>query len=234
MKIAIIVLLTFVIGGGVACQEKTIDKSDLKTQLDSVSYSFGKNFGNYLKTQKIDVKFDILIKGLKDGYEENEELLTDEEIQKTMKTFQEELFIKRNKEKKKLGGKNKAEGEAFLNENKNKKGVVTLPSGLQYKVLTSGDGPSPKATDKVTTHYTGKLIDGTIFDSSVERGQPATFGVNKVIKGWTEALQLMKVGDKWELYIPSGLAYGSGGAGGGKIGPDATLVFEIELIGIKN
>ena len=128
--------------------------------------------------------------------------------------------------------KNMKEGETFLAENKNKEGVVTLPSGLQYKVITAGAGPTPKLTDTVTTHYRGTLIDGTEFDSSYKRNQPATFQVNGVIAGWTEALQLMHVGSKWQLFIPANLGYGARGAGG-KIGPNATLIFDIELLAIK-
>jgi FKBP-type peptidyl-prolyl cis-trans isomerase FklB len=131
-----------------------------------------------------------------------------------------------------LADKNQKEGEVFLAENKKKKGVVTLPSGLQYHVITAGTGKIPKATDTVTTHYRGTLIDGTEFDSSYKRGEPASFPVNGVIKGWTEALQLMKVGSKWQLFIPSNLAYGPQGAGQ-VIGPSATLIFEIELLSIK-
>ncbi|MDR1516886.1 MAG: FKBP-type peptidyl-prolyl cis-trans isomerase [Dysgonamonadaceae bacterium] len=128
--------------------------------------------------------------------------------------------------------KNKAEGEAFLAQNKTKEGVIVLPSGLQYEILKEGTGPKPKATDRVKTHYHGTLIDGTVFDSSVQRGQPSTFGVNQVIKGWVEALQLMPLGSKWRLYIPSDLAYGSQGAGG-SIEPDSALIFDIELLGIE-
>jgi len=131
-----------------------------------------------------------------------------------------------------LADKNQKEGEVFLAENKKKKGVITLPSGLQYQVIKEGTGKIPKATDTVTTHYRGTLIDGTEFDSSYKRGEPASFPVNGVIKGWTEALQLMKVGSKWQLFIPSNLAYGPQGAGQA-IGPNATLIFEIELLSIK-
>ena len=131
------------------------------------------------------------------------------------------------------GEKNKQEGEAFLAENKKKEGVKTLPSGLQYKVITEGTGKSPKASDTVTVNYRGTLIDGTEFDSSYKRGQAASFQVNGVIKGWTEALQLMKEGAKWQLFVPSNLAYGEKGTGSGPIGPNATLVFEVELISVK-
>ena len=149
------------------------------------------------------------------------QLLTDQELSAALQAFQKEIqkaMVQKNKD--------------YLVENAKKEGIKVLNSGLQYKVLTAGDGASPKATDTVKTHYEGKLIDGTVFDSSIRRGQPATFPVNGVIKGWTEALQLMKVGDKWQLFVPSDLAYGSRGAGN-SIGPDATLIFEVELLGIE-
>jgi FKBP-type peptidyl-prolyl cis-trans isomerase FklB len=139
---------------------------------------------------------------------------------------------KRQKQQAELGAKNKTEGEAFLAANAKKEGVVTLPSGLQYQILTEGQGENPKATDQVTVQYRGTLIDGTEFDSSYSRGQPATFRLNQVIKGWTEALQLMKPGAKWKLFVPAALAYGDKGAGP-KIGPNSTLIFEVELISVK-
>jgi len=159
--------------------------------------------------------------------------MTEQEIQETLKTFQQEMAAKQAEKTKQLAEINKKEGEAFLAENKKKEGVKTLPSGLQYKILTEGSGKTPKETDTVTTHYRGTLIDGTEFDSSFKRGQPASFTVNGVIKGWTEALQLMKEGSKWQLFIPSDLAYGDRGAGG-QIGPHATLIFEVELISIDS
>ena len=146
--------------------------------------------------------------------------------------FQQEIQNKQIAKMKEASEKNAKEGAAFLAENKNKEGVITLESGLQYKVLKSGDGPSPKETDTVVTHYRGNLINGEIFDSSYKRGQPATFPVSGVIAGWTEALQKMKVGDKWQLFIPSNLAYGENGAGQ-KIGPNEVLIFELELLEIK-
>lgn len=141
-----------------------------------------------------------------------------------------QLFL--NNKQDEMLSKNKAEGDDFLAENKAREGVVTLPSGLQYEILKEGDGPKPKATDRVRTHYHGTLIDGTVFDSSVQRGQPAAFGVNQVIRGWQEALQLMPVGSKWRLYVPSDLAYGEQGAGG-SIQPNSALIFDVELLGIE-
>jgi FKBP-type peptidyl-prolyl cis-trans isomerase FklB len=149
-----------------------------------------------------------------------------------MAAFQKEMMAKQQELAKKLGEKNKKEGEAFLSENRKKEGIKALPSGLQYKVVKAGTGKKPKSTDTVTTHYRGTLIDGTEFDSSYRRGQPASFPVSGVIAGWTEALQLMEEGAKWQLFIPPNLAYGERGAGS-QIGPNATLIFEIELISIQ-
>jgi FKBP-type peptidyl-prolyl cis-trans isomerase FklB len=197
----------------------------LKNQKDKVSYSIGIEMGKNLKRQPIDIDPDILAKGIKDVLSGGKVLLTDQEVSETMVAFQKEMIAK-------LGEKNKAEGEAFLAENKKKEGVKTLPSGLQYKVIKAGSGKKPALSDTVTTHYRGTLIDGTEFDSSYLRGQPATFPVRGVIPGWTEALQLMEVGAKWQLFIPSNLAYGERGAGR-IIGPNTTLIFEIELISIE-
>ena len=158
--------------------------------------------------------------------------MTEQEMKETLAGLQKELMEKQAERAKLLAEKNKKEGEAFLAANKTKEGVKTLPDGLQYKVIKEGTGKTPKADDTVVTNYRGTLIDGTEFDSSYKRGQPATFPVKGVIPGWTEALQLMKEGSKWELFIPSNLAYGERGAGNA-IGPNATLVFEIELISVK-
>jgi FKBP-type peptidyl-prolyl cis-trans isomerase FklB len=204
----------------------------LKNQKDKMSYIIGMNIGNDLKKQSIDIDPDIFLKGMKDALAGKKAALSEEEIRETTAAFQKELKAKQDEIAKKLGEKNKKEGEAFLPENKKKEGVKTLPSGLQYKVIKAGKGKKPKLTDTVTTHYKGTLIDGTEFDSSYRRGQPATFPVNGVIPGWTEALQLMEEGAKWQLFIPSNLAYGDRGAGH-MIGPNATLIFEIELISIQ-
>jgi FKBP-type peptidyl-prolyl cis-trans isomerase FklB len=208
-------------------EEQTV----LKTEKEKVSYIIGVNIGRNLKTQSVDVDPDMVSKGMKDVASSGKLLMTDEEMKATMTAFQQEMMKKRQEELEKVGGKNKAEGEAFLAANKKKPGVITLPSGLQYKVITKGKGKSPKATDKVTVNYRGTLIDGTEFDSSYKRGEPASFPVNGVIKGWTEALQLMKEGSKWELFIPPDLAYGEKGAGN-VIGPNATLIFEVELLSV--
>jgi FKBP-type peptidyl-prolyl cis-trans isomerase FklB len=204
----------------------------LKNQKDKVSYSIGMAMGKDFKKQLIDIDPDILAKGIKDALSGGKALLTDQEINETMTAFQKELMAKQEELLKKVGEKNKAEGEAFLAENKKKEGVKTLASGLQYKVIKAGNGKKPTPSDTVTTHYRGTLIDGTEFDSSYRRGQPATFPVKGVISGWTEALQLMELGTKWQLFIPPNLAYGERGAGR-NIGPNATLIFEIELISIE-
>jgi FKBP-type peptidyl-prolyl cis-trans isomerase len=170
---------------------------------------------------------------LKDGLAGAKPLLTDDEAKATMVAFEADLRKKQEAKNLALAEANKTQGAAFLAENKTKEGVVTLPSGLQYKILTEGTGPKPTSTDTVVCNYKGTLLDNTEFDSSYKSGQPATFPLSRVIKGWTEALQLMPVGSKWQLFIPPDLAYGPRGGPGGGIGPDATLVFEVELISIQ-
>jgi FKBP-type peptidyl-prolyl cis-trans isomerase FklB len=208
------------------------EKGAPKNQKDKVSYIIGMDIGTNLKKQAMDINQDILFKGLKDGLSGNKPLLTEKEMQDTIAAFQKEMKTKQEEMMKKTGEINKKEGEPFLAENKKKEGVVTLASGLQYKVIKKGSGKKPKLTDTVTTHYKGTLIDGTEFDSSYRRGQPVSFPVNGVIAGWTEALQLMEEGAKWQLFIPSPLAYGEKGAGP-QIGPHATLIFEVELISVQ-
>lgn len=204
----------------------------LKSEKEKLSYSIGMQIGSDLRRQAIDVEVDLLLRGLKDGFSGAKTLLTEQEVRQVLTAFQKEMVAKQKETAKALGEKNKKEGEAFLAENKKKPGVVTLPSGLQYKVIKAGTGKKPKATDTVKTHYRGTLIDGTEFDSSYRRGEPAIFPVNGVIRGWTEALQLMEEGAKWQLFIPSALAYGERGAGP-LIGPHATLIFEVELISVQ-
>ncbi len=204
----------------------------LKKQKDKVSYIIGMEIGKNFKKQSIDIDPDILVKGIKDAISGGKPLLTEQEVQETMVTFQKEMMAKQEELAKKLGEKNKKEGEAFLAEIKKKEYVITLPCCLQYKVGKAGTGKKPKLTDTVMTQYRGTLIDGTEFDSSYRRGQPVSFPVTGVIPGWTEALQLMEEGAKWQLFIPPNLAYGERGAGR-DIGPNATLVFEIELISIQ-
>ncbi len=229
MKLRITVVLCVLLLTNHALAE---EKLELKTQKDKASYAIGLDMGNSLKANGIDVNADVLFKGIKDAMSGNKPLLTEQEIKETIVGLQKELQAKQQEKMKVLGEKNKKEGEAFLAENKKKDGVITLASGLQYKITKSGSGKTPKATDTVTVNYRGTLIDGTEFDSSIKRGQPATFPVNGVIPGWTEALQLMKEGAKWQLFIPSNLAYGERGAGT-LIGPNAVLIFEVELLSIN-
>src|SRR6516225_9103415 len=204
------------------------DKSpQLKDQKDKVSYSIGMQIGFNLARQKVDVNPDSLAASIKDAIAGNPQLTT-EQVKDIMSQFEKDMEQKQ----KQLGEKNKTDGEKFLEDNKKKPGVKTTASGLQYKVEKEGTGPQPKSTDMVTVNYRGTLIDGTEFDSSYKRGQPATFPVNGVIKGWTEALQLMKQGSKYQLFIPSNLAYGER-AMGPDIGPNSTLIFEVELQDVK-
>ncbi|MEW5743929.1 MAG: FKBP-type peptidyl-prolyl cis-trans isomerase [Nitrospirota bacterium] len=226
-------LITAVVAVGLmASQACAEEKTVLKDQKDKVSYSIGLDIGKSFKKQSIEVNSDLLFRGIKDGLAEAKPLMTDEEMRAAMMAFQQELMAKHTEMQTKLAEKNKKEGEAFLEANRKKEGIKTTPSGLQYKVVKEGDGPTPKPTDTVTVHYTGTLIDGTEFDSSYKRGQPASFPVNGVIPGWTEALQLMKSGAKWQLVIPADLAYGERGAGQ-QIGPNAVLVFDVELLSVK-
>ena len=203
----------------------------LKTQKDKVSYAIGITTARSMQQQSVDIDPDIFAKGLKDGFAGAKTALTDDEMRQVMTAFQKEMTENHAARMKAIAEKNQKEGEVFLAGNKKKNGVKTLSSGLQYKVIKNGTGNTPKLTDTVTTNYRGTLIDGTEFDSSYKRGQPAKFPVKGVIPGWTEALQLMKAGSKWQLFIPSNLAYGERGAGN-MIGPNATLIFEVELLSI--
>jgi FKBP-type peptidyl-prolyl cis-trans isomerase FklB len=209
------------------------EKLELKTDKDKVSYAIGMDIGNGLKKNEVDVNPEIIARAIKDVQSGNKPMMSEEEVKTTLMGFQRELQTKQQARMKAEGEKNKKEGEAFLAKNKTKKGVKTLPSGLQYQVITEGKGKSPKATDTVTVQYRGMLIDGTEFDSSYKHGQAATFPVGGVIKGWTEALQHMKEGSKWKIFVPSDLAYGERGTPGGPIGPNAVLIFEVELVSIK-
>ncbi len=198
-----------------------------ETEMEKVSYSLGVNMASSVKQQGMEtIDAQAVAKAFADVFEENDLDISEEESM----TILQDFFGKMQAEK---SAKANEAGAAYLAENGAKEGIITTESGLQYEVIVSGDGAKPTTADQVTVHYHGMLTDGTVFDSSVDRGQPATFGVTQVIKGWTEALQLMSVGDKWKLTIPSGLAYGDQGAGG-MIGPGATLVFEVELLGITN
>lgn len=193
--------------------------------MDKISYALGLSMGqNFLHTGIKELNVENFAAGLKTVFEGTKPEMTYEEAKGIINSFFATLQQEATE-------KNQADGEAFLAENKSRKGVVTLPSGLQYEILTEGNGPKPKATDRVKCHYQGSLIDGNVFDSSIQRGEPAVFGVNQVIPGWVEALQLMSVGSRWKLYIPAQLGYGEHGAGEA-IPPNSTLIFEVELIGI--
>ncbi len=229
MKQLCIVLLCLVV---MTIQLSAQKKTTLKTEKDKVSYIIGTDIAKNLKKQGIDIEPDMLFKGLKDEFTDQKLVLSDSEIQQVMLAFQQEMMAKQSKQAGEAAEKNQKEGADFLAANKKKDSVITLPSGLQYKVLVEGSGKTPTISDTVTTNYRGTLIDGTEFDNSYKRGEPATFPVRGVIPGWTEALQHMKVGAKWLLYVPSNLAYGEQGAGQ-TIGPNATLIFEVELLSIK-
>jgi len=209
------------------------ESQTLTTYKDKLSYWFGQQFGqefrknidDYVTQKELDLNQEQLAKGVEDALLRNPSLLTEDEIKSVLMRLQQEQYVKY------LTAKNLKEGQAFLAENQKKEGVVTLPSGLQYKVIRKGTGKTPKDTDSVTTHYRGTFIDGKEFDSSYERNKPATFDVNGVIKGWIEALQLMKEGAKWQLFIPADLAYGKTGRPG--IAPNSTLIFDLELLSVN-
>jgi FKBP-type peptidyl-prolyl cis-trans isomerase FklB len=204
----------------------------LKTDKDKRSYSIGVTIGKSLKKDSVDVDSAIFARGVKDALAGGKMLLTDDQMRAVLTGLEAEVHKKQEEASQAAAEGNKKAGDAFLAQNKAKDGVVTLPSGLQYKILTAGTGPKPTATDTVVCNYRGTLLDGKEFDSSYKRGQPATFPVSGVIKGWTEAVQLMPVGSKWQLFIPSDLAYGNRAAGP-DIGPGSTLIFEVELISIQ-
>lgn len=228
MKLWLMAVLGVVLLAG---QVNAGDDVTLKEHRDKVGYSVGMDIGSNLKDLSVDMNPDMLARGIKDAFSGDKPLMTDQEMSGIMENFKKDVMAKRREHSKVLAEKNKKEGAAFLAENSKKEGVVTLPSGLQYRVIKEGTGEKPKLTDSVTTHYRGTLIDGTEFDSSYSRGKPATFPVKGVIPGWTEALQLMKVGSKWEVFVPAGLAYGERGAGR-SVGPNSALIFDIELLSI--
>ncbi|MDH4070550.1 MAG: FKBP-type peptidyl-prolyl cis-trans isomerase [Ignavibacteria bacterium] len=225
-------LAVFALAAFVGCQQSGGQDVKLENTQDKISYSIGLNVGMSLMRDSIMVTPEAFLKGVLDAREDSSDrLLSEEDVNATLAAFQEEMRMKQADRAAKEGAQNQAAGAAFLSTNETLPGVVKLPSGLQYKIISAGTGPKPTASSTVEVHYTGRLIDGSVFDSSHKRGAPAVFPVNGVIKGWTEALQLMPVGSKWELYIPSDLGYGPGGSG--VIPPNATLVFEVELLSIK-
>jgi FKBP-type peptidyl-prolyl cis-trans isomerase FklB len=226
-------LAVMVLAGITGCQSQQGANVKLETRQDKISYSIGMSIGKNLSRDSIAISPEAFLRGVMDAkLDSSKHIMTEAEIQDTMRAFSQEMQLKQQERARAQAIKNVTEGATFLAENGKKPGVITLPSGLQYKVIKEGTGKKPDLTSTVTTHYTGRLLDGTEFDSSLKHGQPAVFPCNGVIPGWTEALQLMKVGSKWELYIPSTLAYGDQGAGN-VIPPNATLIFEIELLDVK-
>lgn len=205
----------------------------LTSQKDKFSYALGMNLGMSLHKQSVEVDPNLVAQGMKAAMVGGKTLLTEQEARTTLMQVQTEVQQKQMEKMKVAGEANKKEGDAFLAGNKGKEGIVTLPSGLEYKIMKEGTGPKPTAADSVVCNYRGTLLNGTEFDSSYKRGQPATFPVGGVIKGWTEALQLMPVGSKWQLFIPPTLAYGERGTPDGAIGPGSTLIFEVELLSIQ-
>lgn len=207
-------------------------KSELKTDTEKFSYAIGMDIGRSLKRLETEIDVAALRQGAEDVLNDKETLLTQEQVVEVMTSFSQKIQQEQAEKQKNAAGKNAEEAKKFLADNAKKDGVKTTQSGLQYEVITEGKGEKPKASDRVSVHYKGTLLDGTVFDSSIERGQPATFPLNAVIPGWTEGLQLMTVGSKYKLYIPPELGYGERGAGP-KIGPNALLTFEVELLKVE-
>ncbi|HOQ30988.1 MAG TPA: FKBP-type peptidyl-prolyl cis-trans isomerase [Candidatus Hydrogenedens sp.] len=207
------------------------EKPKFENDVDKLCYTLGVNVAKTFQMLNTKPNLEVLNKAINDVLDNKELAMTDEEMQNCIRTFQQNLMEAQMKKREEDAVKNEAEAKKFLEENKTKEGVVALPSGLQYKILKEGNGPKPKETDSVTVHYKGTLLDGTTFDSSYDRGEPVTFPLNRVIKGWTEALQLMPVGSKWQIFIPPNLAYGKDG--NQRIPPNALLQFEVELLEIK-
>jgi FKBP-type peptidyl-prolyl cis-trans isomerase FklB len=207
------------------------EKVDPKEAPLIASYAIGLSSGRSMKSDGVEVDLDAFMQGLRDGMKGNDPKYSPQKLRAAISIFQRDMEAKQRDLEKTVGEKNLRDGQAFLTKNKTKEGVKALPSGLQYEVIKAGKGASPKLSDTVKVHYEGTLLDGTVFDSSIKRNEPIEFPVGGVIRGWTEALQLMKVGDRWRLFIPSDLAYGAQGAGG-DIGPNAVLIFDVELLGI--
>ncbi len=226
--------LSTVVGMTTLLLGSSVIASDVKMTDDKqkASYTIGIQLGSQLIVSKDDLDLDLLMLGVKDAFAGTEPRITQAEMQQAIKAYTENKQKHEQKLMAEYAVTNLATGQAFLAENKTKPGVKTLASGLQYKVIKAGTGATPKLTDTVVTHYEGTLLSGQVFDSSYERGEPVSFPINGVIKGWTQALQMMKVGAKWQLFIPADLAYGERG-GGGKIGPNQTLIFDVELLDIK-
>jgi FKBP-type peptidyl-prolyl cis-trans isomerase FklB len=230
MKTALISLIVVVLCAGMAAAQDNAATPPADKEM--AAYGFGYLIGRDLNGQGLNLNPDQFLQGMRDGITGATPRHTEEELRAALQAFQKEMMAKQEKEQQALAENNKKAGDAFLAENKKKEGVITTESGLQYKILTAGTGAQPKAEETVVVNYRGTLIDGTEFDSSAGHGSPATFPVNAVIQGWTEALQLMKVGSKWQIVLPPELAYGPGTAGP-KIGPNSTLVFDVELLSIE-
>lgn len=225
-------LVAIAFGFSASTAMAAMDASILKTDTDKLSYSIGTDLGKNFKRQGIDINANMMAKGIQDGMSGGPLLLTEQQMKDVLNSFQKQLMAKRTAEFNKKADENKAAGTAFLAQNKTKQGVVTLADGLQYKIIKAGTGEKPAKDDTVTVEYTGKLINGEVFDSTEKAGKPATFKLSQVIPGWTEALQLMPAGSTWEVYVPSDLAYGARSVGG-PIGPNETLIFQIHLISVK-
>ena len=224
-------LVTVLALGLISTSVHADDKPDLSNEKQRVSYAIGVNLGSNFQKQELDIDQKALAQGIADATA-GKAALNQSEVQETLMKFQQQMMAKQQAKMQVEGEKNIKDGEAFLAANAKKDGVKSTASGLQYKVLKSGNGPSPSATDTVKVNYEGTLIDGTVFDSSIKRGEPASFPVNRVIPGWTEALQLMKVGDKWQLFIPAKLAYAEHSPSP-NIPPNSTLIFDVELLSIE-
>lgn len=235
MKLKLLVLATGFLATSVSFAHAPNQSSGtipLTSETDKVSYTIGADLGKNFKKQEIDININALVQGLKDSQAGDNLALTKEEMQSTLQSFQKKLIERRAAKFKEVSEKNKKEGDDFLAKNKTEPGVVTTASGLQYKVLTKGNGAKPTPNDTVKVEYTGRLINGTVFDSSEKAGKPATFKVTEVIPGWTEALKLMPQGSTWEIYVPSELAYGARGVGE-PIGPNQTLIFKVHLLTVE-
>ena len=229
------IYITFIVFYLVSCANNSESKQNkditINTKMDSISYGMGVNLGTAYKNQEFDIDTDLFHSGFIQSYNGENVLISDSETQKMLRDYYMEVRMEKSERQKLLSEENKIKSEKFLEENKLKSDIIELESGLQYKILKSGSGSSPNINETVLVHYTGKTMDGTIFDSSRERDEPAEFSLRSVIKGWTEALQLMKTGDNWEIYIPPKLGYGRRGSGG-KIGPNEVLIFDVELVKI--
>ena len=227
-----LMLLAIIVVAGCSTQDRP--QKDIETDMDKASYAIGFDIGSSLKSQDVtDLDLDLIYQGMADAQAGEDTLMTQDEMMAALQTFQDTIMQRQQEKATRESSENLAAGEAYLAENATKEGVQTTESGLQYRVIEEGSGDRPTATSSVTVNYRGTTIDGTEFDSSYSRGEPATFGLNQVIPGWTEGLQLMTVGSKYEFVVPSDLGYGERGTQGGPIGPNATLIFEVELISIN-